>query len=171
MPTKTKLDKVQIELTSIVGSKSISVAIRHKNWTTWDEGNVATVPAQVVTNGWNTFDFEDITVIVSGTDSYGIWVTCPEDGPQWKYTMGPSTYARGFAIWQSTDQVDWDYNFKSYGYDPSPTDPNVGGTGTDQTATGMPATGETLGEATLSIVKLANLTAEYSDQSKGVKLA
>lgn len=166
MPTKTKLDKVQIELTGVVGSKSATVSIRHNVvGVGWDVGNVATVPNQTITNGWNTFDFEDITTTVSETETYGIWVVSNDNGPQWKYTSGPSTYDRGYAIWQSQDKVDWDFNFKTYGYSPASTPAD------QTTATGTIGTGEALGTTTTSIVKPSNLTAAFSDESKGVKLA
>lgn len=165
MPTKTRLDKVQIELSDVVGSKSATVSIRHNVvGVGWDVGNVATVPNQTITNGWNTFDFADITTIISGTDSYGIWVVSNDNGPQWKYTLGPSTYDRGYRIWQNNDMADQDWNFKTYGYDPA-----AGETPAGQAATAT--TGEALGTTTTSIVKPSNLTAAFSDESKGVKLA
>lgn len=175
-PTKTKLDKVQIELANVPGGATLSVAIRHKDWTTWDEGNMTTVSNQAITNGWNTFDFEDITVLVTDTDSYGIWVTCPDADTQWKYKGGPSEYDRGFAIWQSTDQVDWDYNFKSWGYNPaSGGDSTPDGDSIPAATTGnTTATGEAPSTATsASIAKPTALSATYSDEadSKGVKLA
>ncbi|OGD62328.1 hypothetical protein A2215_03795 [Candidatus Berkelbacteria bacterium RIFOXYA2_FULL_43_10] len=175
-PTKTKLDKVQIELANVPGGATLSVAIRRKDWTTWIEGNVATVPNQAIVNGWNTFDFEDITLLVTDTDSYGIWVTCPDADTQWKYKAGPSEYDRGFAIWQSNDMVDWDYNFKSWGYEPASGDDSTpDGDSTPATTTdNIAATGEAPASATsASIAKPTNLTATYFDQadSKGVKLA
>jgi len=165
-PTKSKLDKVQIELTNVGVGKTLSVQIRHRVNTTWDEGSVASISNQAITDGWNTFDFSDITVVIKDTDTYGIWVTCPDNGPQWKYTSGPSTYTRGFAIWQSTDEVDWDYNFKTWGYDPA-----AGGTSDQSDEAATISAGETLGTATASIAKPTSLTAAYSDESKGVKLA
>ena len=166
MPTKTKLDKVEIELTGVGDNKKANVSIRHRVGTTWDEGNVAAVNNQTLVNGWNTFDFDDISVEVKGTDTYGIWIVSSENGPQWKYTSGPSTYARGYAIWQSNDKVDWDYNFKTYGYSPSSTPADQ-----SATVTGTTGTGEALGTTSASIVKPTTLTAAYSDEARGVKLA
>lgn len=174
MPTKTRLDKVQIELTNVVGSKSVNVSIRHfVVGSGWDEGNVATVPTQTITNGWNTFDFEDITTTVSDTETYGIWVVSNADGPQWKYTSGPSTYARGYAIWQNQDKVDWDYNFKSYGYDPETPAGDTPPTGTDVTGNTTTTAGDAPATTTSSsIEKPTNLKAEYSSETnkKGDKL-
>mgnify|MGYP001586059034 CR=1 FL=1 len=171
MPTKTKLDKVQIELANVVGNKSVTVSIRHNVvGVGWDAGSVATVPDQTVTNGWNTFDFADVTTTISATETYGIWVVSNADGPMWKYTSGPSTYDRGYAIWQSQDKVDWDWNFKTFGYDPASDTPAPAG---DETAiTGTTEAGETLGTTTTAIAKPSDLKADYSDTagSRGIKL-
>lgn len=117
-PTMSGLSKVEIELANVSPGQTMSVAIRHRLNVTWDVGSVATVSNQTVVNGWNTFDFVDIDVLTGADDYYGIWTTCPDNGPQWKYTSGPSTYAYGYATWQSTDKPDWDYNFKTWGTNP-----------------------------------------------------
>ena len=175
MPTKTKLDKVEIELTNVGAGKSANVFIRHfVVGVGWDEGNIASVYDQTLQDGWNTFDFNDVTVTVSDNESYGIYVVSAADGPQWKYTSGPSTYDRGYAIWQSNDMVDWDYNFKTYGYNPdtppTPSGDQPGDQGTTGT-TGTTGTGETLGTPTSAIAKPLELTAAYSETDRGVKLA
>jgi len=169
MPTMTKLDKVELELTNVPESKTLSISIRHRNNLIWDEGFLATVSNQAVTNGWNTFDFEDLTLLISATDSYGIWIDCDDSSIQWKYIDGPSTYDRGFAIWQSTDKPDWDYNFKTWGYDPTEiVDENT--QPTDQTDD-QTTEGETLSETTSSaIAKPTSLTAKFSDEKKAVEL-
>ena len=172
MPTKSKLDKVQIELTNVGNNKSANVFIRHNVvGVGWDEGNVTAVYGQTLSDGWNTFDFDDVTVVISDNDTYGIWVVTAENGPQWKYKDGPSEYDRGYAIWQSQDKVDWDYNFKTYGYDPDqPAEPSGDQPG-DQGITGTTGTDETLGTATSAIAKPLELTAAYSETNRGVKLA
>lgn len=118
-PTYSILDKVELELANVTGSHTMSVSIRHRDNLIWDEGYMTTVENQTISNGWNTFDFADLTLKVTDTDTYGIWINCPDNGPQWKYTGGPSTYSRGFAIWQSNDKFDWDYNFKTWGLEPT----------------------------------------------------
>ena len=168
-PTFSKLDRVELELANIVGSKTLSVSIRHRNGLTWDEGYMTTVSNQTISNGWNTFDFADQTLVLSDTDTYGIWINCPENGPQWKYTSGPSTYDRGFAIWQSNDKFDWDYNFKTWGYEPT----EIVGENTQptDTQTENSASSETLGTVSTSIAKPLNLTAAYSQADGGVKVS
>jgi hypothetical protein len=174
-PSKSKLDKVQIELANVPGGATLAVAIRHRYYTTWDEGNVVSVPAQAISNGWNTFDFTDIDVTLSELDTYGIWVTCNDTNTQWKYKGGPSVYDRGFAIWQSNDKVDWDYNFKTWGYDPVTEEGSVTPDGDSNPSDNTTGSGsETLSATTsTSVVKPTKLTAEYvnNEETNGVKLA
>ncbi|MCX6810472.1 MAG: fibronectin type III domain-containing protein [Candidatus Berkelbacteria bacterium] len=167
-PTYTTLEKVEIELTNIVGSKSMSISIRHRTGLNWDTGNVLTTPVQTITNGWNTFDFDNITVGITANDSYGIFTNCSQEGPQWKYSSGPSVFSKGYAIWQSIDKPDWDYNFKTWGSNPVDiVAENTQATDGQNTATGST---ETLGTTSASIAKPTTLTAIYSDNGKGVKL-
>jgi hypothetical protein len=174
-PTKSKLDKVQLELANVPGEATLTVNIRHRSGLIWQEGWMTTVSNQAIVNGWNTFDFSDIDLQVTDNDTYGIYVDCGDADTQWKYKGGPSVYDRGFMIWQSTDKLDWDYNFKTWGYNPAteegsdppddsaPTNPAVTGTSSETPSATTSA----------SIVKPTNLTATYSDEtdSKGVKLA
>lgn len=115
LPSMTGLSKVDIELANVVGSKKVSLRIRHKTGDIWDDADVATITDQVAINGWNTFDFPDVTVIKDGW--YGIFVTA-DAGPQWMYHKGSSTYDRGYAIYDSIEHMDDDFNFKTWGTDP-----------------------------------------------------
>lgn len=115
LPTMTGLSKVDIELANVGSNQKISLRIRHKTGDIWDDVDVATVNNQVAINGWNTFDFADVTVVKDGW--YGIFVDA-DAGPQWKYNNGPSTYDRGYAIYDSVEHMDADFNFKTWGTDP-----------------------------------------------------
>lgn len=172
----SRLDKVEIELINVGANKTATVAIKHRTGLNWDEGNVAIVSNQAIGDGWNTFNFPDITVGTTENDSYGIWVTC-NDTVYWKYKSGPSVYDRGFAIWQNQDKLDWDWNFKVWGYDPTEIIEEQTNPGSDQTPeqTGIttPASTTPTGEApaakeSAAIAKPSELTATYSD---GVQLA
>jgi len=115
LPSMTGLSKVDIELANVVGNKKVSLRIRHKTGDIWDDADVANITDQVAINGWNTFDFADVTVIKDGW--YGIFVTA-DAGPQWMYHKGSSTYTRGYAIYDSVEYPDDDFNFKTWGTDP-----------------------------------------------------
>jgi len=115
LPIMTGLSKVDIELANVGSNQKVTVTIRHKTGLNWDEADVAKVSNQIAINGWNEFDFDDVTVTKDGW--YGIFVTA-DAGPQWKYNNGPSTYDRGYAIYDSDDYVDADFNFKTWGTTP-----------------------------------------------------
>ncbi len=173
MPTKSRLDKVEVELANVSGTKTVDVAIRHRVGTTWDAGDLTTISDQTVTTGWNTFDFNDLTLTLSSNDTYGIFVSANQNGPQWKYKSGPSVYDRGYAIWQNNDKIDWDYNFKTYGYEPAAetttttTDPDTSAT-TTSTDT---SSGETLSATTSDTVKSpTSAVAEYITAAGAVKI-
>jgi len=171
----TRLDKVEIELSNVGAGQTLTVQIRHKSGTFWDEGNVAIISNQAVGDGWNTFDFPDIAVLTGEKDSYGIWVTCTTNNVQWKYKE-PGAYDRGFAIWQSSDEVNMDWNFKAWGYDPTEIIEEQNNPGSDQDPEQTGATTSTstststsiaTGEApattvSTSIVKPSDLTATYT---------
>lgn len=116
MPTMTGLSKVELELTNVGSNQKISIAIRHSSGgLNWDEGSLATVSNQTVINGWNVFDFDDITVDTS--PAYAIFITAADYGPQWKYSNS-SGYGSGYAIFQNDPQYGWDFNFKTWGTNP-----------------------------------------------------
>jgi hypothetical protein len=170
MPTMTGLCKVELELTNVGSNQKISIAIRHtSDGTNWDEGALATVSNQTVTNGWNVFDFEDITVDTS--PAYAIFITAADYGPQWKYKGGPSEYGNGYAIFQNNPQYDWDFNFKTWGTNPVDTvDENTQPTGqqsdSDNGDSSAVAGKTPTATTSSSIEKPTELKAEYAEGAK-----
>jgi len=117
-PTMSNLSKVELELTGIsTGPQTMSIVIRHRIGTSWQADNLAEATNSGIANGWNTFDFDDIAVQTGPNDTYGIWTTTSSSQIQWKYA-DISGYNYGYAIWQSIDKANWDYNFKTWGTNP-----------------------------------------------------
>jgi len=163
-PTKSILTKVEIEISNASGNVNVVIKTNSDGWI-----DVSEVVTKAVTNGWNDFDFENITVTPGQTYTISVTSDC---GPHWKY--GNNTYPDGEAIWQSMSQPDEDYNFMTFGYDPETDDPeepaDTGDTAEDETA-GETATTETLGQESASIAKPTSLTAKFSDEKNAVELS
>ena len=163
-PTKSILTKVEIEISNASGNVNVVIKTNSDGWI-----DVSEVVTKAVTNGWNDFDFENITVTPGQTYTINVTGDC---GPHWKY--GSNTYSGGEAVWQSMSQPDEDYNFMTFGYDPddgTPEEPaDTGDTAEDET-TGENATTETLGQESASIAKPTSLTAKFSDEKNAVELS
>lgn len=163
MAEKRILDKIEIELVNVDANKKLSVNVYKWNGSAWDEGSIASVVDQVVTNGWNTFDFTDVDL--GNSYFFGIFVS-GDYGPQWKYA-DESGYGSGYAIWQNNNYYNWDFNFKTWGTDPveiidENTQPNQPA---NSNSTVSPSD-----NASSSIVKPTNLKATYSESKAGVEL-
>lgn len=166
-PSKSKLDKVSVNLLDPAGQ--INCFIKKFNGSDWDI--VAQIYNQNVVDSWNTYDFDDIDVTVG--DRYQIQIVSNSTSPKWYYS-DQNPYPNGYAIWQTQDKLDWDYQFKTYGYNPD--DPNSSGQSTTDQGTSS-STSATSGQSpssqpTASIGKPSSLTAEYKEEnnSRGVKL-
>lgn len=170
-PQFSKLDKVEIELAAPISTASLSCWIEQYNGTGWD----LTTPCGTKTAaiGWIVFDFDDVTVDNSGGARYRIKIVATYTGqaPLWKYGIqNPSgPYANGVATWNSVEeppQNTWDYNFKTWGYNPSTPPVDEPPAVTSETVTGSTAATETPSTTTSSsIVKPTNLTAVYSGET------
>jgi|GEM_PF-1986798 len=112
-PAYSVLDKVEIEITGAVGGSTLDVHLSELQGEGWNA--LTTITGQTVTDGWNTFDFTNQNLTVGGR--YAIFVYDYTDSPRntsmWKYATG-NPYDRGYAIWQTTDKEDWDFNFRTY---------------------------------------------------------
>lgn len=167
LPSMTGLSKVDIELANVGSNQKVTVTIRHKTGLNWDTADIAKVNNQIATNGWNTFDFDDVTVTKDGW--YGIFVDA-DAGPQWKYNNGPSTYPRGYAIYDSDEYMDADFNFKTWGTEPVEIiDENTQANANANTNSAVVPAGQSAGSDTAptattsaSIKAASGLTALYS---------
>lgn len=189
MPSVSGLSYVEIQLLDTVADEKVSMAIRHKTGSVWDTGRVASVLNKSVTDGWNTFDFTDITVVKE--DVYGIFVTVSGSEPiqtAWMYSDLNGTYPRGnaYVIYNDNgdglDMSSGDLNFRTYGTEPVEMVDEQTNPGSDKTddETGEPATQtsntpttttKTAGAApsasvSASIEPPADLTAEYTEGAK-----
>lgn len=112
-PAYSNLDKVEIEISGAVAGSTLDVHLSELQGEGWS--TLTTLTGQGVSNGWNTFDFTDQSLTVGAR--YAIFVYDYTDSPKntsmWKYATG-NPYDRGYAVWQTTDQEDWDFNFKTY---------------------------------------------------------
>jgi len=165
-PTLNRLDKVAINVTDASGN--LSIAIRQQTDEGW--GELASVSNQAATDGWNVFDFADIVVTPESEYAISVMGDCSN---KWIYSAS-NPYSRGYAIWQSGDQLSWDFQFQTFGMSVEtpggdPAVPSNDATGVEQNN----ATGETLGTVSTAIVKPTNLKATFVEAgatSRGVKL-
>lgn len=164
-PTLNRLDSVTINVADASGT--VSLAIKSHASGSWQD--IATVSNQPAVDGWNVFDFEDVAVTPESDYTISVSADCTDNNTKWYYANN-NPYARGFAVWQSTDYPEWDFQFQTFGM--NITTPSDTSADTSETS-GPTATGETLGTATSAIEKPTNLKATFAEAgatSRGVKL-
>lgn len=162
-PTLNRLDSITINVADASGN--LNVAIKTNTSEGWQD--IATLSNQPATNGWNVFDFTDVAVTPENDYAISISGDC---STKWNYSSS-NPYARGYAIWQSNTQADWDFQFQTFGMNISAPDDSPADTG-DGTTDDTTGNTETLGTTTSAIAKPTNLAAAYTESSptRGVKL-
>ena len=165
-PTLNRLDSVAIKVADASGNLSLTIRTRSSG----DWQDIATVIDQPAVDSWNVFDFADVAVTPENDYTISITSNCSTSNTMWYYSS-VNPYDRGYAVWQSGDQANWDFLFQTFGMNiatPDETPANTGDSTADQTSTG-----ESLGTVTSVIDKPTNLKATYTDDgttTRGAKL-
>lgn len=165
-PSVSGLSYVMLQLGNVGVGDKVSVAIRKKSITGWG-GRLAYVADQVPVDGWNTFDFSDITVTVN--EVYGIFVSASGTNPstKWIFSSSNGTYLNGNMVVNSSsdpsnpnyiDMNSSDLNFKTYGTSPVEMVEEQTNPGSDQTpeqtgAIDTPTTPTTSGQAPATTIE------------------
>ncbi|MCX6806675.1 MAG: hypothetical protein NT135_00925 [Candidatus Berkelbacteria bacterium] len=165
-PSKSKLDKIQVEVTAQGGTRTINCSIKAQVSGEWQD--LVSCGSQNQASGWMTFDFTDTDVTVGAR--YAIFLNSSGNGsyPLWKWDQNSGTYPNGYAIHESTEYLNGDYNFKVWGYNPGDqtTDQTVTEQGTSSSSKETPSS-----NISSSIVKPSELKATYSTETnkQGIK--
>lgn len=170
--TYSTMDKIDVNLRNASGT--VGFVLKKWNGEDWDP--IRYINGQPAVNGWNTFDFEDVAVVVGAR--YCITLEASSYDTQWYYgQLAPNgPYPNGFAQYGGnyTDYPEKDFHFRTWGTDPVEIVEEQTNPGSDQDPeqTGAIATAGT-GAApatttSFSIVKPTGLVATYSE---GAKLA
>lgn len=185
-PTKTILTKVEIDIADPSGTVTLNI-MDPEGW-----ADVTSNMTVAVSDGWNAFDFENVTVTPGKTYTISVTGDC---GPKWKYGED-NPYPDGEMVWQSSVQPTRDFNFMTFGKDeepdptptptPTPTSEDENGVDGTPTATTGDNSGsqvesdaqndedvssETLGDTSSTIAKPSNLVAKYTTKDKTVVLS
>lgn len=166
--TYSTMHKIDVNLRNASGT--VGFVLKKWNGEDWDP--IRYINGQPAVNGWNTFDFEDVAVVVGAR--YCITLEASSYDTQWYYgQLAPNgPYPNGFAQYGGnyTDYPERDFHFRTWGTDPVEIVEEQTNPGSDQDPeqTGIYPASTTTGEVpattvSTSIAKPSGLTATYSD--------